>query len=247
MKFKNYNICRALLGILALSLAPSFVSAQDSGYTRPSATTVPASDEEVGEVVSAIETRSRDGSSPYFASSIVLNGNDIYDYMSSTRSNTIAIAFGFSMAGNYNNANKVMVILPVDKNYQTIQGASCMLYSSGNMRFEPNTFETDRTVPSSSPQTIVPALGRTYVNNLVDNPDRDEVRGVLLHRSTLDKIIKNSRGAVANHIRLSFGMNGRGERIVMASSVDMANGMSTKQGPIEVLDATSLCPNNCEF
>lgn len=212
-------------------------SAVDAGFSRPASPATISNPEEINQILVQNSSESN-----FFVNSIGLNGSDIYRYMSSTGSNTVAVYFGYSMAGNFNNANKVAIIAPVDRNYNTLM-SDCLLYNSSNMTFQASQLGDDHAVANSSRQNITSPLAKTYIANFEENTNKPEIRGILLQRSTLDKIIKNNSNAIVNNIRLSFGKDDNGNTVVLVSAM----GAATRGAEVEMLDGSSLCPNNCDF
>lgn len=200
-------------------------------FTKPSAATTVSNPEEVAQILGNSESNQ-------FANSIAINGSDIYNFMSRTGSNNIAIYFGYSMAENYQNSNKVMIIAPVDRNFKTIAYTDCLLYNSNNMNFESSAIDNDGLAGRSSNQYIATGLVRAYIDHFNSNPNKPETRGVLLQRSTLDKFLKNN-----GNMRLSFGKGSDGSPVVLVSAI----ASNTRGMEVDALEASSLCPNNCDI
>jgi hypothetical protein len=237
MKFQKSTLIRPAKAIVSIAAFTFLCSATDAGFTRPSNPVTLNNPEEINQILVQNSNESN-----FFANSIGLNGGDIYRFMSSTGSNTVAVLFGYSMAGNYSNSNKVAIVAPVDRNYNTLSN-DCLLYSSSNMSFQANSLGDDQTAANSSRQNIVSALAKAYIAHYEENPDKAEIRGVLLQRSTLDKIIKNNGTTAVNNLRLSFGKNNEGNIVVIVSAMSAG----TRGVEVDMLDGSSLCPNNCDF
>lgn len=239
MKFKNYTFIKLFLfSTIAIAAITFFSSAVSTGFSTPSSPTTLGSTEEANQMI----VQNVSEGSNFFANAACLNGADIYRFMSATGSNTVAVYFGYSMGDNYSNTNKVMVIAPVDRNYKTISSANCLLYNSSNMTYQPYSLEDNITPANSSQQYISAALAKSYTTNFDENPNKEDVKAVLLQRSTLDKFIKNN-GAVANNLLLSFGKDLSGNIVVVVSS----KGAAARSSQADALDGSSLCPNNCDF
>lgn len=237
MKSQTSTLTRSARAIVSIAAFTLLCSATDGGFSRPAATTTLNNPEEINQIL----VQNVGNESNYFANSIGLNGSDVYRYMTSTGSNTVAIYFGYSMAGNYNNTNKVIIVAPVDRNYKTMM-SDCLLYNSSNMSFQVSNFGDDQTAANSSRQNITTPLAKAYITNFEENPNKPEIRGVLLQRSTLDKMLKNN-GGTFNNLKLSFGKSAEGNTVVIASAMNAA----TRGLEVELLDGSSLCPNNCDF
>lgn len=237
MKSQTSKLIRSFRAITFITAFTLLCSATDGGFAKPEATTTLTNPYEINQIL----IQNIGNESNFFANSIGLNGSDVYRFMSSTGSNTIAIYFGYSMAGNYNNKNKVLIVAPVDRNYRTMM-SDCLLYNSSNMSFQVSNFGDDHTAANSSRQNITTPLAKAYIANFEENPNKPEIRGVLLQRSTLDNIIKNN-GGVMNNLKLSFGKSADGNTVVIASAMSAG----TRGVEVEVLDISSLCPNNCDF
>jgi hypothetical protein len=232
MKMVSFKFSRPLVSASFLACALLFSSAAEPGFNKTNPTVVSNNPDEINQMIQAASQ------SDYFAHSLALNGNDVYNYMRSSGSSTIAVYFGFSMAGNFDDNNKVMIIVPVDGNLNTIPYRDCLLYNSSNLSFggaSPNA--------NSSNQRITSGLARNYIAHFNENPNKQAMRGFVLQRSTLNNIIQNGTNSVVANLLLSMGKDQSGNDVIIASAKSGESG-GTKS---EIIDASALCPTNCDI
>lgn len=236
---------KQFLCVLGLMMGPFAAVAQ---FQQPDDPSDQETQEQVSNTISTLDNTTAPRGGELFAYSITLNGNDIYRFMNASNCNTVALYHGYSMADNFNNANKVLIVVPVTSRYQTKSGADCLMYSYGNMKFSNESYASSVTTARSSAELplISAALAKQYIDHFNDNQNRDEVRGILLSRSTLDKVIRNNSNSVMYNMRINYGIDDNGQRMVVVSSVDAASGMAARNANMQVLSGSSLCPNNCD-
>lgn len=220
----------------AFAFSVSHANAQSSGYSAPAPSTQLTDMDEINKMLVSNVQETND----LFVNAIGLNGTDIYHFLTKTGASTVAVYFGYTMQGSYADANKVVVVTPVDRNYRTISSADCMIYTGVNLSNSPYGLNDANPSTNPSRQNISNALAKVYISRADEDPNKGQVRGILISRSTLDKVAKES-GSV-NNVRISFGKDDGGNTVAMISAITS----NRTAAAAEQLDGSSLCPNNCD-
>lgn len=226
-----------LVAAAALTCSVSATFAQSSGYSAPAPSVSLTDMESVNRMLVANSQEASD----LFVNAIGLNGSDLYRFISTSGATTVAVYFGYTMQGSYGDANKVIIVTPVDRNYRTISSADCMIYTGGNLNYTASGLNDANPSIASSRQSISNALAKAYISRADEDPNKGQVRGILISRGTLDKVAKES--GTVNNVRVSFGKDDNGNTVAMISAINSNRAVSSA----EQLDGSSLCPNNCDI
>ena len=234
--------------LLLTCLFTLLTSGNETAFLKTDTPVVPKTSTEINAMMSAVDKVPVTRGSSMFLHSFTLNGQDIYSFLDRTKATSISVFHGYFKDNDFSDANKVIVILPVNENRETMRDMPCMIFGKGVMRLTTMDFakETINPYPSESLPLFTLNEGTRYIANAAKNPSADPVRGLLIERSTLDYIVKMDGSSVTFNFRVHYGVS-NGERMACATAVNLVSGTYSKRNLFHILNGTSLCPNNCDF
>ncbi len=246
---KSTNLLKPTKVLLLLSCAFTLLTSEnETAFLKTDTPVIPKTTSEISSMMGSVDKVPVTRGTSMFLRSFTLNGQDIFAFLDRTNAQTISVFHGYFKENDFSDANKVIVILPVNENRQTMKDKPCMVFGKGIMRLTTMEFakETINPYPSESLPLFTFNEASRYIANAAKNPLADPVRGLLIERTTLDYVIKMNGDAITFNFRVHYGV-ANGERMACATAVNLTSGTYSKRNVFHILNGTTLCPNNCDF
>jgi hypothetical protein len=205
---------------------------------------------EITQCISYTNTFATKLKTPIYTHTYSLNGYDIYKYIVAVKCHSVAIYNGYDVEGVFTNENKVFIVAPLDASMKIMQQGQCLKYKGyKNMSITEKKFSTENTNPVSLNNLpyISPIEAKRCINSNSKSHQNDNIRGFVLQRSTLDKVIKNNTAAVLFNMRIHHGFNNNNNRILLATAINYFTGLNQNDYTMQLINSASLCPTNCDF